>query len=378
MKNTGPIVRIGVIGMGNMGRAHANLLRDGIVPGACLAAVCTPRESSLADYPDAARFTDSAALIRSGTVDAVLIATPHFSHTQIGIEALEHGLHVLVEKPIGVHKNDCEKLIAAHQGRESQVFAAVFNQRTDPAYQKIRTLIHSGELGEVRRINWIITNWFRTDAYYSSSPWRATWPGEGGGVLLNQCPHNLDLLQWIFGMPETLRAFCRFGRYHDIEVEDDVTAYMEFRNGTSGVFITTTGEAPGTNRLEITTERGKLIHENERLVFLRNEMETTAFSKTAAGGFDAPKHEEIVTPLPDRGTQHLGILQNFADAILHGAALLAPASEGIHSVELANAMLLSTFTDQTITLPLDGDAYELQLDELIRNSKPKTARHDSH
>lgn len=378
MKSTGPIVRVGVIGMGNMGKAHANLLRDGLVSGACLSAVCNRSDQPLADYPEVAHFNDPAALIRSGTVDAVLIATPHFSHTTIGIDALEHGLHVLVEKPIGVHKNDCDKLIAAHQGRESQVFAAVFNQRTDPAYQKIRALIHSGDLGEVRRINWIITNWFRTDAYYASSPWRATWHGEGGGVLLNQCPHNLDLLQWLFGMPESLRAFCRFGRYHDIEVEDDVTAYMEFGNGASGVFITTTGEAPGTNRLEITTERGKLIHENGRLVFLRNEMETTAFSRTAAGGFDAPKHEEIETHLPDRGTQHLGILRNFANAILHGETLLAPAAEGIHSVELANAMLLSTFMDQTIHLPLDGDAYERKLDELIRGSKPRTARQDSH
>jgi predicted dehydrogenase len=378
MQATTPIVRIGVIGMGNMGKAHANLLRDGFVTGATLAAVCNRSETPLADYPQAAHFNDPSALIRSGTVDAVLIATPHFSHTDIGIDALQHGLHVLVEKPIGVHKNDCVKLIAAHQGRESQVFAAVFNQRTDPAYQKIRTMIQGGELGEIRRINWIITNWFRTDAYYASNPWRATWRGEGGGVLLNQCPHNLDLLQWLFGMPTKLHAFCRFGRYHDIEVEDDVTAYMEFSNGASGVFITTTGEAPGTNRLEITGERGKLIHENGRLVFLRNEIETTSFSKTAAGGFDAPTHEEIIHTFPDRGTQHLGIIQNFTNAILHGEPLIAPAHEGIHSVELANAMLLSSLTDRTIHLPLDGDTYERKLKELIRDSKPKAPRQDSH
>ena len=365
------VVRIGVIGLGKMGVSHANQLRAGLVPRTRLTAVANPSDAPLRDFPEAARFNDPAQLVRSGKVDAVIIATPHFSHTPIGIDALEQGLHVLVEKPIGVHKNDCLKLIAAHQGRSSQIFAAMFNQRTDPFYQKIREMILSGEMGEVRRVNWIITNWFRTEAYYSSSPWRATWRGEGGGVLLNQCPHNLDLLQWIFGMPKSVRAFCRFGHYHDIEVEDDVTAYMEFENGATGVFITTTGEAPGTNRLEITAERGKLIYENDRLVLFRNVMATTEFSQTSPACFDAPACEEILIPVSGHGPQHPGILRNFVDAILDGAPLLAPAPEGIHSVELANAMLHSTFTDKTIELPLDGDAYQRHLEKLIASSKPK-------
>jgi predicted dehydrogenase len=316
-------------------------------------------------------FADSGALIRSGEVDAVLIATPHYSHTSIGIDALENGLHVVVEKPISVHKRDCERLLAVHEGREKQVFAVMFNQRTDSFYRKIRELIQTGELGEIRRVNWIITNWFRTAAYYAGSGWRATWAGEGGGVLLNQSPHNLDLLQWLFGMPARVRAFCRFGQYHQIEVEDDVTAYLEFGNGATGVFITTTGEAPGTNRLEIAGERGKVVYENERLTFIRNEVEMSSFSRQAKTGFEMPRNAEVDFSISGHGGQHVGILKNFAEAILDGAPLIAPGAEGIRSVELANAMLYSTFTGETVELPLDGEAYERKLNELIASSKVK-------
>jgi len=233
MSNTPPRItadiRLGIIGLGNMGLPHAKSILAGQVPRMRLAAVCDEDPGRFAVDGGVKTFTDSRALIRSGEVDAVLIATPHFSHTIIGIDALQQGLHVLVEKPISVHKSDCERLIAAH--RPGQVFAAMFNQRTDPFYHKIRSLIHGGELGEIRRINWIITNWFRTCAYYGSGGWRATWAGEGGGVLLNQCPHNLDLLQWLFGMPARVRAFCRFGQYHDIEVEDDVTLTSNSKTG---------------------------------------------------------------------------------------------------------------------------------------------------
>jgi predicted dehydrogenase len=334
-----------------------------------LGAVCGGEAGRLGFGEGVKVFADSRALIRSGEIDAVLIATPHYAHTTIGIDALEQGLHVLVEKPISVHKSDCEKLIAAHRGGRKQVFAAMFNQRTDPFYQKIRALIREGELGEIRRVNWIITNWFRTGAYYAGGGWRGTWAGEGGGVLLNQCPHNLDLLQWLFGMPVSVRAFCGLGRYHDIEVDDDVTAYMQFKNGATAVFIASTGEAPGTNRLEIAAERGKVVYENERLAFTRNEVEMTAFSRASELGFAAPPASEVSISISGHGEQHAGILRNFAEAILDGAPLIAPAEEGMHSVELANAMLYSTFTGKTVELPLDGRAYARHLKKLIAASK---------
>jgi len=361
-------VRLGLIGAGSMGTTHAANILAGKIPGLTLAAVSDPLPQALETFGDIPRFAESEALIVSGLVDAVLIVTPHYSHTTLGIAALQAGLHVMVEKPISVHKADCERLLAAHTD-PARVFAAMFNQRTDPFYLKLRQLLTSGELGEVRRINWIITNWFRSEAYYASGGWRATWQGEGGGVLLNQCPHNLDLLQWLFGMPSRVRAFCALGKYHGIEVEDEVTAFLEYPNGATGVFITSTGEAPGTNRLEVTTERGRVVIEDDRFQWRRNEIPTSEFSRTTSQRFGTPETWEINIPIDGHGGQHVELLRNFTAAILDGTPLIAPAAEGIHSVELANAMLLSSFTGETVSLPIDSGAYEALLKKKIAESR---------
>ena len=363
-------VRIGIVGIGNMGTDHARRILAGQIPRLELTAICDVNPAKFVPFPKVQQFTDSDALLRSGTVDAVLVATPHYAHTTIGATALRAGLHVLVEKPISVHKADCQRLITAHKNKR-QIFSAMFNQRTDHYYQKIRALIRSGELGEIRRVNWIITNWFRAEAYYASGGWRATWAGEGGGVLLNQCPHNLDLFWWLFGMPKRVRAYCQFGRYHKIEVEDNVTAYCEFPNGATGIFITSTGEAPGTNRLEITAERGRVVYQDDRIEFRRNEIPMTEFSRTTTGAFSTPETWEVTVPARNHGGQHNEILLNFTNAILDGTPLLAPAPEGINSVELANAMLLSTWLDETITLPLSPVVYERELKKRIANSRIK-------
>ena len=370
-------VRLGIIGIGNMGSGHAEKVVSRKISRCELTAVCDPAPEKFARYPHAKGFTHSEELIRSGVVDAVLIVTPHYDHTTIGVDALQRGLHVLVEKPISVHKADCQRLIAAHRNPK-QVFAAMFNQRTDPYYLKVRELIRHGELGQIRRINWIITNWFRTEAYYKLGNWRATWAGEGGGVLLNQCPHNLDLFQWFFGMPKRVRGFCHIGRYHDIEVEDDVTAYFEYANGTTAVFITSTGEAPGTNRLEITAENGKLVFDNDALVFTRNEVPMSEFSRTATKSFATPATTESKFTFPDHGGQHVEVLQNFVDAVLDGKPLIAPAPEGIHSVELANAILFSSARHETIELPLDAAAYEQHLKEKFSASRYKKKAPHAH
>ena len=370
-------VRLGIIGLGNMGLGHADNITSGKVTRCEITAVCDPAPEKIARFPQAKGFTRSSELIHSGAVDAVLIATPHFDHTVSGIDALQAGLHVLVEKPISVQKADCERLIAA-QKDSKQIFAAMFQQRTDPAYQKVRELIQGGELGKIRRINWIITNWFRPEAYYKLGSWRATWAGEGGGVLLNQCPHNLDLFQWFFGMPKRVRGFCGLGRYHDIEVEDDVTAYFEYADGATAVFITSTGEAPGTNRLEIAAENGRLVFENDVLIFTKNETPMTEFSRTATKPFAAPANKELKFTFPNRGGQHVEILQNFVDAILDGQPLTAPAPEGIHSVELANAIVLSAAHNQTVELPLDAAAYGKFLQSKIATSRFKPGAKHAH
>lgn len=362
-------VRLGVIGVGSMGRSHLDKM--GTIRNVTVTAVCDTVKSKAEDAAASSHstaFTDPAALIQSRLCDAVLIATPHYAHTTIGIAALKAGLHVLVEKPISVHKADCERLIAAHTGRK-QVFAAMFNQRTDPRYRKVKELVDSGTLGKLDRITWIITDWFRSEAYYASGGWRATWAGEGGGVLLNQCPHNLDLWQWLFGMPQTVRGFCKIGSKHKIEVEDDVTAVLGYDSGCTGVFVTSTGEAPGTNRLEVAGEHGKVVVEGGEIRFTRNTVSANTFLKTTPESFSRPEIWNVQIPVNGTGGQHMEIIQNFINAIACGEKLIAPAREGIRSVELGNAMLFSSELGKTLQMPLNAAAYERMLKEKIKTSR---------
>jgi predicted dehydrogenase len=364
------MIRLGIIGMGNIGRHHTKILQDQKISRCALTSVCDNNPEKILPFRESGLklFTDSGALINSGEVDAVIIGTPHYSHTTIGIEALKKGLHVLVEKPISVHKADCERLIGAHKDK-SRIFAVMFNLRTDPHYQEIRRMIREGELGPLQRTSWIITEWFRPEVYYASGGWRATWKGEGGGVLLNQCPHTLDLWQWLVGMPKRIRSFCAFGKYHNIEVEDEVTAYMEYENGATGIFTGSTGETPGTNRLEIAGDLGKMVCENDKILFTRNETPTSVFNKTTKEAFGRPGAETGEISIEGKGGQHAEIIQNFVNAILDGAPLIARAEEGLASVELANAMIFSTLVNRTVDLPLDGAEYEKLLQKLISDSK---------
>ena len=370
--NDKSVIRLGIVGVGNMGGAHANAVCEGKIPRLELTAVCDRDAARLARFPAIAGFANHHDLLASGLVDAVLVATPHFDHTGIGLDVLAAGRHLLVEKPWSVHKADCERLIRAWQERPEPrpVFAEMFNQRTDPRYGTLRRLIRAGELGAIRRINWIITDWFRTEAYYASGGWRATWAGEGGGVLMNQCPHQLDLWQWLFGLPDKVRAHCQFGRFHAIEVEDACTAYLEYADGATGVFVTTTGEAPGTNRLEVAGERGRIVIEGPGpLTWIRNLVPMSEFSRTTKASFDRPETWKVEVPCPGANGQHHEILRNFIDAILDGAPLIGPAQEGIHGVELGNAMLMSALWDRTVTLPLDAAAVATEYQRLIASSR---------
>lgn len=361
-------LRLGIIGTGIMGQGHARYLQAGEVPRCELTAVCDTRPENLQTILNVEKFSDPGALISSGKVDAVLIATPHYSHTSIGIDALRQGLHVLVEKPISVHKADCERLLAAHRNPR-QVFGAMFNLRTNPLFRKAKALIDNREIGPLVRVNYIITDWFRTESYYASGGWRGTWEGEGGGVLLNQCPHQLDMLQWLCGMPTRVHGMIRLGGRHAIEVEDEVTAILEYPNGAGGVFVTSTGETPGTNRLEICGENGRLLIENGSMRFTRNEVPTARFSRASKKFFDRPPVWEINFPGVSQGGSHREIMLNFVNAVLDGEPLLAPAAEGIRSVELGNAMLLAGLTGKPVDMPLNGAVFERHLKALIRTSR---------
>jgi predicted dehydrogenase len=361
-------IRLGIIGMGNIGKYHAEYLLNRKINRCELVAVCDANVAPLEQFKPLKIFGDGGQLIQSGAVDAVIIATPHFQHTTLGIAALENGVHAMVEKPISSHKADAERLIAAHKKHPKIIFAGMFQLRTEPRYLKIQKLIKE-DLGEIVRVNWINTDWFRTEAYYASSGWRATWKGEGGGVLLNQCLHNLDTLQWLCGMPARVRGFCQIGRFHQIEVEDNVTVYLEWANGATGTFISSTGETPGTNRFEIVGTRGTLVLENNKLTLTRNEADMLEFSKTAKQGFVKPGSRPEEIAFENAAAPHATMVQNFVNAILDGAPLIAPGEEGINSVELANVMIYSSLLGQTMELPMDGAAWEKKLNQLIAESK---------
>lgn len=369
-------VRFGIVGIGNMGSGHARMLDAGEIEGATVTAICDIKPERIAWAKetlkgDIAYFDDYHKLLTSGLIDVVIIATPHYLHPVIGIEAFGLGLNVLSEKPIGVYTKKIVELMDAAK-KSGKTFGIMYNQRTNPYYQKMREMVRGGELGQLKRCVWIITDWYRTQAYYNSGGWRATWSGEGGGVLLNQCPHNLDLWQWIFGMPNKIRAFCSFGKYHDIEVEDDVTAYAEYANGATGVFITTTGECPGTNRLEISGSLGKLVYEHGKLTFTKLSCDEREYCFTTDQGFIAPKAENITIDLGNTsGPQHKGILQNYTNHLLNGEELLAPGYDGINGLSLSNAMMLSTWKDKAVELPNDGEEFWEELQKHIATSKGK-------
>ena len=241
-------VRLGIIGIGNMGSGHSKRIINKEIDGMELVAVADRNETRRTwvkeNLPgEVVVFDEGEKLIESGLCDAVLIATPHYQHPELSIKSFKNGLHVLCEKPAGVYTKQVQEM-NQEASKHDLVFGMMFNQRMNPLYRKMHEMVHSGELGAIKRVNWIVTTWYRTQSYYDSGLWRATWAGEGGGVLLNQCPHNLDLIQWICGMPNKVQAFCHNGKWHDIEVEDDVTAYMEYPNGATGVFVTSTADTP--------------------------------------------------------------------------------------------------------------------------------------
>ncbi|WP_226529977.1 Gfo/Idh/MocA family protein [Metabacillus niabensis] len=364
-------IKVGVIGIGNMGSSHVLLFDKGKISGAKVTAVCDDSKQILQwlkenTINDIAVFQDVELFFKEADIDAVIIATPHYTHPELAIKGLKCQKHILVEKPAGVYtKNVAEVNQTAKD--TGLVYSMVYNQRTNPLYQKVRELIQTGQLGSIKRTNWIITDWYRTQSYYNSSDWRATWKGEGGGVILNQAPHQLDLWQWTTDlMPTKVRAYCHIGKYHDIEVEDDVTAYVEYENGATGIFITSTGEAPGSNRFEIVGDRGKLIVENEKLTFYKLSHSEREFNAAFKGGFGKPECEKVDIPVRNESSGHMNIIQNWIDAIVKGTPLLAPGEEGIKALEIANAIYLSCWLNEDVQLPIDADLYYEKLQERIQ------------
>ena len=375
------MVRFGIVGIGNMGSSYCKWFLERKIENGLLVAVCDSAEHrrlwAKENLPaDVAIFEDSGALIASNLADAVLVATPHYAHPEIAVDALRHGLHVLVDKPAGVYAGQIRRMNDVARAHPRQKFAMMFNQRANPLYQRIKEIVARGEIGGIRKVNWIITTWWRTQKYYDSSPWRATWHGEGGGLLVNQAPHQLDLLQWICGMTSLARGYLKYGSHRDIAVEDDVTAYFEYPNGATGTFISCTHDAVGSDRLDIQGDRGKIVVENSctaKVMRLykseeeyNRELDFRQMLALVKGEGGERLYETETFFYPERwDVQHIDLLANFVQAVENDAPLIAHGAEGIRAVEIANAIYLSDWLGREVAVPVDPELFYEELGKKI-------------
>ena len=369
-------IRLGIIGIGNMGSGHACRVVDGECPDFELKAVAdiNPARKEWAEkrLGENVKFFDTAeAMLDSGLIDACIVSTPHYDHPGLAMACMKRSIHVMVEKPAGVYTKQVREMIAEADRHPEVVFGLMFNQRTNCVYRKMRELVQSGKYGRIRRTNWIITDWYRPQCYYDSGAWRATWSGEGGGVLLNQCPHQLDLWQWICGLPVKVSTHMKFGLWHDIEVEDDVTTYVEYENGATGVFVTTTGDAHGSNRFEIQMDKAKLLVEHDKLYLEEFSVSEPEWSASNKEPFASMPSEKVEVETDGLNPQHNGVINAWGGAILRGEPLVADGREGIRGLMLSNAMHLSGFLGREVILPIDEDLFYEELKKRIAVSRRK-------
>lgn len=368
-------IRLGIIGLGNMGTAHGKNVYEGKCPDMELVAIADMKESrrkwAEENFQNVQCFEKAEDMINSGLIEACIISVPHYEHTKYAIECMKNSVHVMVEKPAGVYTLQVREMNEEAKKHPEVVFGMMFNQRTNHIYRKMYDLVHSGKYGQIRRTNWMITNWYRCQAYYDSGEWRATWSGEGGGVLLNQCPHQLDLWQWICGMPVSVEAHLHYGKWHNIEVEDDVTVYVEYENGATGIFVTSTGDACGTNRFEIQMDGAKLVAENDELTVTEFEMLEQDFSAMNKTSFGSLNTKVVEVETDGMNEQHLGVLNAWSGAILHGTKLVANGEDGINGLMISNAIHLSSFLGEKVKIPFDEKLFYDELMKRVKTSKRK-------
>ncbi|GGM37966.1 dehydrogenase [Paraliobacillus quinghaiensis] len=377
-------VRLGIIGFGTQGGAYAGFIQEGRVKNMEIGALCDtdPAKRAVANekYPNIPFYENYIDMLDSGDVDAVVTCVPHYLHPEMGIESLKRDVHALVEKPAGVYTKQVKELNEFAETKPELTFGIMFNQRTNELYQKVKKIIDNGDIGGIRRTNWIITTWWRPQGYYDQSAWRATWEGEGGGVLVNQAPHQLDLLQWICGVPKKVYSNVKYGYQRDIAVEDEVTTMLDYGNGATGVFVTCTHDVLGTDRFEILGDKGKIVVDDSKKVTIKrlkqpeselsDKMSMQDMAKLSAGGNMGEIYDEEVIEFESVwGAQHTAVMENFAGNILDDEPLLAPGSDGIHGVALANAIHLSSWLGKEVELPVDEDLYLAELNKKIAEEK---------
>jgi predicted dehydrogenase len=375
-------VRLGIVGLGAQGSMYARFIKTGMVPNMEIGAICdhdkAKAEMAQSEFPNVKFYSDYETMLDSGDADAIVTCVPHYLHPEMGIAALQRGVHALVEKPAGVYTKQVRELNAFAATKPELTFAIMFNQRNNALYQTIKEIVDNGDIGKIRRTNWIITTWWRPQGYYDQSAWRATWGGEGGGVLVNQAPHQLDLMQWICGIPKSVYAKVAYGFRRDIAVEDEVIALIDYGEGATGVFVTATHDLVGTDRFEILGDNGKIVVDGSKTATvsrlskpereISDAMDMEAVKGLFTGQLNTNDYysSEVIEFDSPWGAQHAGVLENFAANILDGTPLIAPGSDGINGVRLANAIHLSSWTGTEVALDFDEDAYLAELNKRIR------------
>ena len=379
-------IRFGIVGMGVQGSLYANILTGASIPympplkkpANCKLTAVSSRSEQAKDFAShldgVTYFDDWKAMIDSDLCDAIIITVPHYLHHDVAIYALNAGKHVLCEKPADVRATDVEKMIEARDSANNLTLATLFNQRTNPLFRRLKEIIHSDELGELRRLNWICNNWWRPDSYYKSNPWRGTWSGEGGGITVNQIPHQLDLILMLCGVPSRVYSVNRYGCHRDISVENDVTITLEYSNGATGVFIACTHDPLGTDRLELDFEKGKIVVENstQATIYRFNQFESewneTLSMRDLMMMRQNPENlyqTEEIKIQPTYGTEYVDIFENFAEHILLGQPLYATMEDGLNEVQLANSIQLSGWKETPVNHPSSADEYNEYLEKMI-------------
>lgn len=306
-------------------------------------------------------FPDYPSMLSATRPDVVVIMTPHPFHAEIAIAALEAGCHVLCEKPMAVHVGEADAMIAAAE-RAGRLLAVSLQFRHRPEIVAAKQIVDAGGLGELQRVD-VLACWTRANRYYQQMPWRGTWKGEGGGVLMNQAPHNLDLACYLAGPPSRVVAWTRT-RLQPIEAEDTAHAMLSWPGGAMGTIHASTAEADTGDRIELLGTGGRLLVTPGHLTYERFSPDLRQHVQETEILWGGPEAQSVPVDLPPGEADHAAVYRDLHDAILHGTPLRSDGVQGRLSLELANAITLSSQRDVAVSLPLDRTAYAELLAEL--------------
>jgi predicted dehydrogenase len=379
------VPRFAVVGVGaNVFNMHAPALQSSAFEIAAVCDVNLAAAERQAERFGCPYFADHREMLAAIRPDAVAVLTPHPFHAAIAIDCLNAGAHVLVEKPIAVQVAEADRMIAAAE-QAGRLLAVNLQHRTRGEIRTAKKLIESGRLGQIQRVE-MVAIWTRTAAYYAQAGWRGTWQGEGGGVLMNQSPHSLDLVCHLVGQPSRVVAWNRT-MFHHIETEDTSLAMLEWSTdgaaasdsaakraaGALGTLLVSTAQVGEPERLEIAGTRGVLQLSRGGLRLFEADTDLRTFLAENPAPFARPELVPQDVPLESGSGDHAAIYANFLDAITNGAPLVADGAQGRMSLELANALIYSSATSTQVPLPLDRAAYADRLDRLRRAAAPTPA-----